>query len=556
MTKNRLPAGLRLQRVRHLEYSGHVQTNVAYTARLFEICQQMNNNNAPALIRAFIIYALCIPLAIWIGFLLADQWTRTTFVYGGILALLFLAPILLRWHHFMLIAGWNFGLTIFFLPGMPPIWLLLTALSFGISVLHRTVNSKAHFLSAPEIARPLLFFLAVVAVTAELTGGIGLHSFGSEVSGGKRYVTLLFGIIGYFAMTAVRIPPKRVGLYVSLFFLGGCSAGIGDLAPYVPSKLYFLFAFFPATGYDMEGKPGMINFHARFAGLGLVGMSCFLFMLARYGVRGIFLSGRPWRCIAFGVFFILIFFGGFRSNVILCSFTFAVQFFMEGMHRSQAMPVFVFIGVIGVTLLIPFAHKLPFTFQRSLAFLPLKLDTAPRMDAESSRDWRLEIWRDTYPQVPQYLLLGKGYAISKQELAIASNQSFAYLSTADVVDTVGNYHSGPLSVLMPFGAWGAIALLWFWFASLRALYAYYRYGDPAFQVINSFLFAYFVIKIFHFLIIFGGLESDLANFAALIGLSVSINGGLRRPAPVPVSVADQTRSSLLARPRFQPFYQR
>ena len=58
------------------------------------------------------------------------------------------------------------------------------------------------------------------------------------------------------------------------------------------------------------------------------------------------------------------------------------------------------------------------------------------------------------------------------------------------------------------------------------------------------------------MIIFGGLESDLANFAALIGLSVSINGGIRRRAPVPVPVADQTGSSALARPRFQPFYQR
>src|SRR5271165_3770057 len=243
----------------------------------------MNSNNAPALIRTLVIYGVCIPLAVWIGYLLAEPADRPTFVYAGILALLFLAPILLRWHHFLLIAGWNLGLTIFFLPGTPPVWLLLTALSLGISVLHRTVNSKAHFISAPEIARPLVLLLAVVIVTAELTGGIGLHSFGSEVSGGKRYVTVIFGILGYFALTAMRIPPRQVGLYVSLFFLAGCSSAIGDLAPYVPSKLYFIFAFFPANGYDMEGKPGAVDFHARYAGLGILGMSGFLFMLARYG---------------------------------------------------------------------------------------------------------------------------------------------------------------------------------------------------------------------------------------------------------------------------------
>jgi hypothetical protein len=539
-----------------LEYSGHGQTNVAYAARLFEICQQMNNNNAHALIRTLIIYAVCIPLAVWIGYLLAAPADRSTFSYAGILALLFLAPILLRWHHFLLIVGWNLGLTIFFLPGTPPVWLLFTALSLGISVLHRTVNSKAHFLSAPEIAWPLVFLFAVVVATAELTGGIGLHSFGSDVSGGKRYVTVIFGILGYFALTAIRIPPPRVGLYIGLFFLAGCSSAIGDLAPFVPSKLYFIFAFFPATGYDMEGQLGTVDFHARYAGVGFCGMFGFLFLISRYGVRGLLLSGKPWRWVLFGLFFIATFLGGFRNLIILCGLTFAIQFFMEGMHRSRAMPVFIFAGVTAVTLLIPFANKLPYTFQRALAFLPLNIDQGARLDAEGSSDWRLEIWRDTYPQVPKYLLLGKGYSISKGELAVASSQNFTYLSTADAVSIAQNYHSGPLSVLMPFGAWGAVAVLWFWFASLRALYHNYRYGDPAFQTINVFLFAYFITKVLSFLVIFGGLEGDLAGFAVIIGLSVSINGGIQRPAPAAVPLVDQTGAAPLARPRFQPFYQR
>jgi hypothetical protein len=516
----------------------------------------MNTNNAPALIRTLIIYAVCIPLAVWIGYLLAEPADRSTFSYAGILALLFLAPILLRWHHFLLIAGWNLGLEIFFLPGTPPVWLLLTALSLGISVLHRTVNSKAHFLSAPEVAWPLVFLLAVVITTAELTGGIGLHSFGGDVSGGKRYVTVIFGILGYFALTAVRIPPRRVGLYVGLFFLAGCCSVIGDLAPYVPSKLYFIFAFFPATGYDMEGKPGMMEFHARFAGVAELGLFGFLFMLSRYGVRGLLLSGKLWRWVLFGCFFIAIFFGGFRNLIMLCGLTFTIQFFMERVYRSRAMPFFVFAGVIAVTLLFPFANKLPYTFQRALAFLPLNIDQMARLDADGSRDWRWEIWRDTYPKVPQYLLLGKGYSISKDELAVATSQNFTYLSTADSVSITQNYHSGPLSVLMPFGAWGAIAVLWFWFASLRVLYDNYRYGDPAFKTVNIFLFAYYIAKIFMFLVIFGGLEGDLAQFTVLIGLSISINGGVRRPAAAAVPLADKTGQNPLARPRFQPFYQR
>ena len=512
------------------------------------------NKNTPAILKTLIIYALIVPLAIWIGYLLAAPADRDTFSIGGILALILCAPLLLKWHHFLLISTWNLGLTIFFLPGSPPVWLLMTVLSLFLSVLHRTINSEARFLSAPSLTWPLIFFLGVVFMTAKLTGGIGLHSMGGEVSGGKHYITLIFGILGYFALTALRIPPQRVGLYLSYFFLMGCLSVISDLGSVLPQSLRFIFALFPqslfATGGDAV-KGG----YGRFTGLGNMGMSLFLFMLARYGARGILLSGKPWRPVLFGLFGACIMLGGFRSQVILCGLIFAFQFFMERLHRTNVMPLFLFAGVAAAVLIVPFANKLPYTFQRSLAFLPLKINEEVRRDAEGSSDWRLQLWRDTYPEVPKYLLLGKGYALTANDLAMASNKSFGYLSVADEVSTTGNYHSGPLSVLMPFGAWGAIALLWFWIACLRALHANFRHGDPAFRIINGFLFAYYIAKILSFLIIFGAIEGDMSTFAVLIGLSVSINGGICRRA-VAVKPVPHARVSPLARPQLQPAFPR
>jgi hypothetical protein len=520
----------------------------------------MNNNNTQAIIRTLIIYAVCVPLAVWVGFMLANPFDRSAYSYAGILALVLCTPLLLRWHHFLLVATWNLGLTIFFLPGSPPIWLLMTALSLGISVLQRTVNSKAHFLSAPSITWPLIFFVAVVLFTAKLTGGIGLHSLGNDTAGGKSYVLLLMAMLGYFALTAQRIPPKRMGLYVGLFFLAGCTAVIGDLAPYMPSSLYFIFAFFPVDFMDLglmdQAAPGLINYHARYAGAGGMGVAGFFFMLACYGPRGIFLPGRLWRPIVFGLFTVLIFFGGFRSSIILCGSAFLIQCYLERLHQTKVFPVFIFAGVIAVTLIVPFADKLPFTFQRALAFLPLKLDPVARRDAESTEEWRLQIWKDALPTVPQYLLLGKGYAISQSDLLTATSQSFRYASDIESVDIVGNYHSGPLSVVIPFGIWGVIAIFWFWIASLRALYLNYLHGDPGARTINIFLLAYFVAKVFLFLIIFGGLYSDMYYFAGIIGLSVSINGGIRRPVAVKTPVMAESQGRPPARPRFQPFFQR
>ena len=514
------------------------------------------NNNTPAILRSLIIYALIVPLAIWIGYLLAAPADRGTFGVGGILALILCAPLLLKWHHFLLVATWNLGMTVFFLPGSPPIWLLMTALSLGLSILHRTINSEARFLSAPSITWPLIFLAAVVLFTAKLTGGIGLHSLGNETSGGKSYVLLLMGILGYFALTAQRIPPKRVVLYVSLFFFCGCTAFIGDMAPHLPGSFRFIFAFFPMNGGLEESGLGQLDFHARYVGTGLVGMTLFYYLMARYGVRGIFLAGRLWRPAVLALAGAMILMGGFRSAVLLCAAIFISQCYLERLHQTKVFPAFIFAGVIAVVLLVPFAQHLPFFFQRSLAFLPLKLNREAVAQAQSTTDWRLQIWLDALPTVPQYLVLGKGYALSQNELAMAKDATqFRFNTDLQSVDLVGAYHSGPLSVVIYFGIWGVIALLWFWIASLRALYANYRYGDPSVRIINIFLLSYFIAKIFLFLVIFGGLYGDMYFFAAIIGLSVSINGGICRRA-VAVKPVPHARVSPLARPPFQPAFPR
>ena len=97
----------------------------------------------------------------------------------------------------------------------------------------------------------------------------------------------------------------------------------------------------------------------------------------------------------------------------------------------------------------------------------------------------------------------------------------------------GDYHNGPLSVIIPFGVAGMIGWLRFLWASLRVIYQNYQFGDPAYHRINTFLFAYFLVKAVFFFTVFGGLGSDIIMFTGLVGLSVSLNGGVAKPAFVP-----------------------
>jgi uncharacterized RDD family membrane protein YckC len=97
----------------------------------------------------------------------------------------------------------------------------------------------------------------------------------------------------------------------------------------------------------------------------------------------------------------------------------------------------------------------------------------------------------------------------------------------------GDFHSGPLSVVIPFGIWGVITLFWFWAMGFRVMVRNYRYGDPSLRHLNVFLLASFVSKIIGFLFIFGSLPDDIGPCAMFIGLSIAFNHGVMGPRVAP-----------------------
>jgi hypothetical protein len=244
---------------------------------------------------------------------------------------------------------------------------------------------------------------------------------------------------------------------------------------------------------------------------------------------------KLWRPALFFSAIILSMYGGFRSMFLLIVATLGLMFFLEGLHRTQMLPV-AFLGLfLCAGVVFTMSEHLPRTFQRCIAFLPVKISDAAKESAVTSSDWRIEIWESVIPQIPKYLWLGKGLGIDLQDLA-----SYYQLGNQQVGGEVGggltasgDYHNGPLSLIIQFGIWGVIAFFWFLGASVKVLWANYKYGDPDARHINTFLLAHFIAKIVIFFFVFGGFYSDVMTFTGIIGLSVSLNGGVaKKPAPV------------------------
>jgi hypothetical protein len=489
-----------------------------------------------AALRTLVIYAVTLPLAIFVGWMVAGDMTRTSFAVLVAIVFVLLLPVLLKWHYPVMVFSWGTFITIFFLPGEPALWMLMAGINFGIAILNRILQKRQAFLSAPSITASLLVFTAIILITAKLRGGIGMHALGSNTYGGKGYVFILAAIVGYFALTSQPIPAERANLYVALFFLSSLVTGVSNLIYLAGPSFYFLFSIFPVGFAAMQAASEAGGHISRIAGFGVATSSVGFYLFAVHGVRGTL--RRWWRVLLLLLVLVLGMLSGFRSNLVLFGTVFAVLFVVEGLLRSPIFPALLLLGVLAFAVVAPFSLKLPTSMQRTLSILPIEIDPVVRADAKSSLDWRFEMWRSVVPDLPKYIWLGKGYSQNATDLYLTQQAVLRHRQPgyAGAIFS-GDYHSGPLSLYVTFGSFGSLAFIGFVAVSIRGLYLNYRYGSEQLCNLNRFLFAYFCARLIFFITTFGALAYDFYFFTGTIGLSVALNRGIcRKPAVAPKPV--------------------
>lgn len=490
-------------------------------------------------LRTALAYAVAVILSLWFGFAVVTPQSFLSMASVTLMLLVLSLPFLLRWHHALVICTWNAVFISFFLPGKPPLWVVLAGLSLGIAIVTRTLRAKSEFLHVRSVALPLLLLAVVVVVTISLRG-VGGRAFGSELWGAKRYLGVLGAILGYFALTAQPIPRDQVKLMASLYFLSGTTAVMSDLAFAFGPGFYFLFLFVPTELAVAQASTQ--DTLMRLTGIAWMAQAGNWFMLMRYGIRGMLEVRHAWRAAVFIALFLVGLFGGFRSSIILMCILFATQFWFEGLLRTKWFPITLVAALLVGTVLVGYAEKLPLSVQRSLSFLPIDVHPTARQDALGTLEWRLQMWRVVLQEVPQYLLLGKGYTFSSMDFLLTQEAIRRGMFTL-YEDTLvsGNYHNGILTLLVPFGLAGTLAFAAFCLAGWKVLYRNYRFGLPEYRHINTFLIAFFAARMIFYLVLYGQFDLDLMVFTGVVGLSISLNGGVKSPsdtAPLkPLAVA-------------------
>jgi len=491
--------------------------------------------------RKFLTFAIILPLAAFLGYLLSNPDFESLFLVGSIVGAMSI-PLFLRSHHLLLILSWNLAMSFFFLPGNPPLWMMAAGISLGITILNRVMDKQKVWYGDAAVTWSLLALVFVVLLTMSLTTGLGFRALGGSTYGSRKYVFILASVLAYFALSVQPIPKEKADWYVGLFFLAGLTPVVSHVIFRLGPNMWFLYSFFQmdfavTDAIERFGGLGGLRI-GRLSGLGPAGLALCCFLFCRYGVRGLIDVSRPWR----GLFLVaavgVSLFGGFRSIIVLLAGLFVLLFCFEGLHRSRLLPSFLLGGMLLMGLSLPFAYRLPLSVQRCLTVIPFaRVDPLVRVDAIGSTDWRLRMWSVLWHEVPKYLWVGRGCAEDASDYYLAAESlKRGFAEDFEMALVAGDYHSGPFSVVLPFGLPGVAAFGWFLWAATRVLYRNFRYGDPAFKRINSFLFAFFLAKMLYFLILFGSLHSDFVGFVGLVGMSISLNRGVAKPSRVPVPV--------------------
>src|SRR6186997_1829434 len=113
-----------------------------------------NTINVP---RSHLIMGLCLPLAVLLGYFLAQPLESGSIAVVVLVLSLLSVPLFMKWHHPLLILSWNASANPLFLPGRPCLWMLMALISLFFAILSRSVNSNRRFIQVPSMTKPLMF---------------------------------------------------------------------------------------------------------------------------------------------------------------------------------------------------------------------------------------------------------------------------------------------------------------------------------------------------------------------------------------------------------------
>ena len=394
----------------------------------------------------------------------------------------------------------------------------------------------------PSIWIPLLIIASILLYHWGKGGGIGLTMFGGDSSGGRRFFTILLGILALPAI--LWFPPLDQASLRSiplLYFLGN----VLDFVPWLVSTLApgfapFIYRFY--TTVNLDAYASSAGFYessvTRYGPLGFMGLGLQVALISFFPAK-LWIRPNYWWVPTISLICLVgVIFSGFRSylfNYLLVSMI--ALFFSIRWKSLFILPL----GAASITALClgqGSAFDLPLTIQRTLSPLPGNWSIVALEAASSSDDFRDEvkkIYREEF--MVQSGFFGDGY---KYDQRFMNDRALSFSErerlrgpeeTARGFIQVRDHHVGWVAVHHPIGTVGLIAFVVLCIDSLifvfRSIWKVPLGHLTPSQVWSS---ALLVQSIVSFFTVFGALHNFLPQFCILFGISIL---SFRHVSPIP-----------------------
>lgn len=411
------------------------------------------------------------------------------------------------------------------LPGIPGGFSLETLLhgfvaAIGLGYLAVDKDRNKH---KERSDRYLITFALIMLMTMAIRGA-GIRLLGSDLWGGRTYITAMVTMAFYILSPWMRFRPLHVKVLVVGRLLAGLLPAFVQGAFLLSGGTFYILAYFvdAQLGRVAEAAFGDAGSMSRFSTLRTLGASllpfAFVFPL------------RRWKAVVIPMIIIpssllLTALSGFRSlllgQLVIC-FTWGLITFHKK-NRLKFVAAIALVGLIGwFALIAGIGRVFPLSVQRAVSFVPLaNVDEMAQDDADRSTMWRLEIWALAWEEIPQYMIIGKGFSFPAEYLTemvgygqMPENRDIAFLTH--------NYHSGPLLLLLDLGVPGFLLCTAFFFVSCREhASALKRFSQPRLDhLYYKFMTIVYIWQVASFYLIYGDLSG--------VFVRILVNGAMLR----------------------------
>lgn len=365
----------------------------------------------------------------------------------------------------------------------------------------------------------------------------GMRFLGSDVWGGRYYVSIFVGLAAFFVIQSI---PVKHGLWAKFPYVvlavSGFDLAIALITTIAPGSIYAIYPFYSAVSNASltEALGGTTDVIIdRVGAVGNFGLILLILIFSGVSLRKILHPSNFFRLAGVVIGGACVLLSGYRSSV----FNALVAGFAIGIRDLKAAAIALVPLIAAALFIVSVVNSeivaLPKPVQRALVFVPGHWDFEMTRDARSSNEFRFSVWSLWWNQYfPQKPLLGRGFGFKSEW----TKKSIHYGDAADIQQMVetGNIHNGFLATLDCLGIVGTIFFVaWNIVMLARALKIPLRGAGPDHMAL-CFVAIYLSMMIGSYWIGAASVGSILPQEFALAGLLLRLRKELTPARPIVV----------------------